>query len=311
MSDVAMGRGVEFDLIRRLRERWGTLAVGLGDDAAALDVPRGERILATTDSAVEGVHFRRDWLSMQEIGYRAATAALSDLAAMAARPLGVLLAISAPADARDDLLLLGDGIGDAVKAAGTVIVGGNLSQGDGITLTTTALGSAFAPLARSSARPGDFIYVTGGLGGPSAAIRALRTGVPAPHAIAERFRRPVARIAEARWLAARGAVAAIDVSDGLAADAGHLAAASGCGIDLESERVPLFPGAAPEDAFGGEEYELLLASRAPLPEQEFAARFGVALTMVGRAVEGEAQVRLTRAGKGVPLPDAAWVHFED
>lgn len=311
MSDVAMGRGVEFDLIRQLRERWGKLASGLGDDAAALDVPRGERVIATTDAAIEGVHFRRDWLSMQEIGYRAVTAALSDLAAMAARPLGVLVAISAPAELRDDLLLLGDGIGDAVKTAGTLIVGGNLSQGDAITITTTALGSAFTPLSRSSARPGDLIYVTGNLGGPSAAIRALRSGVPAAHAIGERFKRPVARIAEARWLAARGVVAAIDVSDGLAADAEHLAAASGCGVELESERIPLFPGAAPDDAFGGEEYELLVASRTPLPEQAFAARFGVALTMVGRAVEGEPLVRLTRAGKSVPLSSTAWVHFED
>lgn len=310
MSDVAMGRGAEFDLIRQLRERWGKLAVGLGDDAAALAVPRGERIIATTDSVVEGVHFRRDWLSMQEIGYRAVTAALSDLAAMAAQPLGVLVAISGPVASRDDLLPLGDGIGDAVKTAGTVIVGGNLSQGDAIVITTTALGSAFAPLTRSSARPGDFIYVTGGLGGPTAAIRAFQSRAPASHAIGERFKRPVARIAEARWLAARGVVAAIDVSDGLIADAGHMAAASGCGIDIESERIPVFPGAVPDDAFGGEEYELLVASRTPLPDQEFAARFGVALTMVGRAVEGDAQVRMTRAGKSVPLPDAAWVHFE-
>lgn len=310
MSDVAMGRGLEFDLIRQLRERWGTLAIGLGDDAAALEVPRGARLIATTDSAIEGVHFRRDWLSTRAIGYRAVTAALSDLAAMAAQPLGVLLAISAPVDSRDELLSLGDGIGDAVKTAGTVIVGGNLSQGDALTITTTALGSVFAPLTRSSARPGDFVYVTGSLGGPAAAIRAFKSGVPLSQAIRERFQRPVARIAEARWLAARGAVAAIDVSDGLAADAGHLAAASGCGVDLDSERIPIFPGATHDDAFGGEEYELLVASRTPLPDREFAARFGTALTMIGRAVEGEPQVRVMLAGKSVPLSGAAWVHFE-
>lgn len=310
MSDVAMGRGAEFDLIRQLRERWGKLAVGLGDDAAILDLPRGDRLVATTDTAIEGVHFRRDWLSLAEIGYRAVTAALSDIAAMGAHPRGVLLAIAAQSDARDDVLALGDGIGDAVRTAGTVIVGGNLTNADAIAITTTALGSAFAPLARHGTRPGDFVYVTGALGGPAAALRSLGSGVPLQGAIRERFARPMARIAEGQWLALHGVVAAIDVSDGLAADASHLAAASGCGIVLELDRIPVWPGATREDAFGGEEYELLVASRTPLPEQEFSARFGVPLTLVGRAVEGDAVVRGRSGGKDVDIPGTGWVHFK-
>jgi thiamine-monophosphate kinase len=308
MSDVTMGRGAEFDLIRELRAAWGALAVGLGDDAAVLDLPRGERLVATTDSAVEGVHFRREWLTLEEIGYRAVTAALSDVAAMAAQPRGVLLAIVAPPDARADVLALGKGIGEAVRTAGTVIAGGNLSRGDSLAITTTAFGSAFAPLTRTGARPGDFVYVTGALGGACAALRSLCSGDPVTGAIRERFAKPVARLAEARWLAAHGAMAAIDISDGLAADAGHLAAASACGIDLEMERIPLFPGVGLEDAFGGEEYELIVTSRAPLSTVEFAARFRTALTHVGRVVEGEPRVRVTDRDGNIATP-VGYDHF--
>lgn len=307
MSDVAMGRGVEFDLIRQLRERWGRLAVGLGDDAAVLDIPRGDRLVATTDTAIDRVHFRRDWLTPQQIGYRAVTAAISDLAAMAARPIGILVAISFPKDFVSELSALGEGIGLATEAAGTVIVGGNLAQADVVSITTTALGACFSPLARSSARPGDFVYVTGRLGAPTAALRLLQGGRKPEQAIMQRFTTPSARVAEARWLAQRGAVAAVDVSDGLLADAGHLAAASGCDLDLEMERVPLFPGVEREDAFGGEEYELLVTSRAPLPAEEFGREFATPLTLIGRAVEGSGSAKLNHA---IPLAGAGWVHFE-
>jgi thiamine-monophosphate kinase len=308
MSDVAMGRGAEFDLIRALRARWGGLAVGLGDDAAILDLPRGERLIATTDTAIERVHFRREWLSLEEVGYRAVMAALSDVAAMAAQPRGVLIAIAAPSDARDDVLAIGDGIGKAAQVAGTVILGGNLAHADTIVITTTALGSAYSPLTRSGARPGDLVYVTGALGGPAAALRSLTSGAPVAGRVRDRFAKPAARLAEGRWLAANGAVSAIDISDGLAADAGHLAAASACGIDLEMERIPLFPGVALEDAFGGEEYELLVTSRTPLATQEFAARFGITLTQVGRAVEGEPRVGLTDQDGNVAIP-IGYDHF--
>lgn len=309
MSDVAMGRGAEFDLIRQLRERWGALAVGLGDDAAILDCPRGDRIVATTDTAMEGVHFRREWLSLQEIGYRAVTAALSDIAAMAAAPRGILVAMAAPS--RDDVLALGEGIGDAVRVVGTVIIGGNLSNAGSISITTTALGSAFKPLTRDAARPGDFVYVTGALGGPAAALRSLESGVPVKDALRERFARPRARIAEARWLVMHGVVAGVDVSDGLVADAGHLAAASGCFVRLDADRIPVYPGATSADAYGGEEYELVVTSRTPLPEQQFAAHFGVPLTLVGRCQEGPPEAQVNVAGKeGVPLSGSAWVHFE-
>ena len=295
-SHTALGPGAEFAIVDTLRRRWGALARGIGDDAALLTVPRGEQLVASTDSAIEGIHFRRRWLTPREIGCRAVTTALSDLAAMGAKPLGVLVSLQLPSSARASLNGIADGIGDAVNHAGTVIVGGNLSRASVLGITTTVLGHVYAPLTRAGARPGDFLYVTGTLGGPAAAIRALKAGKKPGRELRARFARPVARIAEARWLAARGAVAAIDVSDGLMADAGHIAAASAAGIELDAERVPVHAGATIKDALsGGEEYELLLASRVPIADAEFRKLFGLDLTVIGRVVEGPARVRLAGA----------------
>src|SRR5690348_11703540 len=209
-DEVRLGPGAEFDMIRRMTERWGARASGLGDDAAILRVPRGDLLVVSTDTVVEHRHFKRDWLSPREIGYRSVVAALSDLAAMAAQPTGVLLALTLPDGWRDDLLDIVDGIGDAVSNAKTHIVGGNLSAGAELSITTTVLGAAFAPLARSGARLDDRVYVTGELGGPAEAVRRLSNGEQAG-AFRGRFARPVPRLAEARWLAERGVTAAIDI----------------------------------------------------------------------------------------------------
>lgn len=294
-----MGPGAEFDLIRKLRKRWGALAQGLGDDAAVIRPPRGDQLVASTDTALEGVHFRRPWLTPREIGYRAASAALSDLAAMGATPIGLLVSLQLSRAALAGLMGLADGIADAARAAGAVILGGNVSRGDVLGVTTTVLGSAYAPLTRSGARPGDILYVTGEFGGPAAALRALKARKKPKAAWRARFAKPAARIAEARWLAARGVVAAIDISDGLVSDAGHIAAASAVSIDLDGASVPRLDGVTAADALsGGEEYELLVAARAPLPEAEFASRFGIPLTRVGRVAEGPAKVRVAKAGSG-------------
>ncbi|HEU4995621.1 MAG TPA: thiamine-phosphate kinase [Gemmatimonadaceae bacterium] len=312
--DIELGPGSEFDLIRKLRHHWGPLAVSIGDDASILNVPRGERLVVSTDSALEDVHFRREWLTLREIGYRAVTAAISDIAAMAASPAGVLVALQLPGDLTDiegTLLELADGIADAVRAAGTVVVGGNLARGGSAPLgiTTTAVGSVFNPLTRAGARPGDLLYVTGALGGPAAALKSLTAGLQPNAKLRERFSRPAARVAEARWLAAHGAVAGIDLSDGMASDAGHLAAAGGVGLEIAIERLPVFAGATPDDAVsGGEEYELLVASRTALDEGEFKARFGIELTAIGRAVEGSSGATFTRAGKRVAAPPG-YDHF--
>ena len=127
---LTLGRGREFDAIRALLARWGARAVGIGDDAAIVRVPRGDALLASVDTAIENRHFRDDWLTPREIGYRAVTAALSDLAAMAASPLGILVALALPQRWYSEVSALADGIGDALDAARTVILGGNVAAAD-------------------------------------------------------------------------------------------------------------------------------------------------------------------------------------
>lgn len=277
---VPLGPGREFDAIRALLARWGHRAVGIGDDAALVQVPRGDALVVSVDTALENRHFRDEWLTPREIGYRAVTAALSDLAAMAAQPLGILLALTLPERWSAHLPAIADGVADAVTAAGTTILGGNLAASELLGLTTTVLGSAFVPLRRSGLRPGDAVYVTGHLGGPGAAIASWNSGHRLHDAHRQRFARPVARLREARWLADRGANAAIDISDGLAADLQHLAAAS------------------------GEEYELVVGAPAgaPLDTSEFERTFGIPLTAIGRAVPRESGLVFRRGTERVAKP---------
>lgn len=278
---VPLGPGAEFDAIRQLAERWGPRASGLGDDAAVLAVPRGDALVVSVDSAIEGTHFKRDWLSAREIGYRSVVAALSDLAAMAATPIGVVVALTLPVAWRAQMLELADGIGDAVDVGRTHVVGGNLSDGSELSITTTVLGAAFTPLRRAGARLHDRVYVTGELGAPAEAIRRLSKGEPLG-SVRDRFAHPVPRLDEARWLSARGASAAIDLSDGLIGDLRHLAAASGVAIDIDDRRVPCVSGVDVSRAMhAGEEYELIVTSQRELDRDEFQRRFGVRLSEIG------------------------------
>lgn len=283
LGHLPLADGAEFDLVRAMLFEWGTRARGIGDDAAVLDVPAGEHLVASTDASVEGVHFRREWLSPEEIGGRAAAAALSDLAAMAAAPLGMLLAFALPAAWRADVTKLAGGVGAMAEWSGCPIVGGNLAQASELSLTITVLGAARRPLRRSGARAGDVLYVTGRLGGPGAALRALLSARPPSRADMARFAAPVPRLREARWLAERGARAAVDISDGLLADAAHLARASHVTLEIDLAGVPRVDGITPDEAAAsGEEYELLVAMPAAVDTRAFASRFGCDLTAVGR-----------------------------
>jgi len=313
MTDEApLGPGAEFDMIRAMLERWGPRANGVGDDAAIVHVPRGDVLLASVDTAVETQHFRREWLTPRELGYRAVAAALSDLAAMAARPLGVLVAMTVPDAWLGDVAGIADGIGEAVAAVRTPVLGGNLSAGGELSITTTVLGSAFAPLRRTTARAGDIVYVTGSLGGVAEALRRLEHGgrgepggPGGPQR--ERFAHPTPRLAEARWLAERGATAAIDISDGLLADVRHLAAASRVAIAIDGAAVPCMPGVSHETAqHSGEEYELVVTASAPIDVKEFARLFGLPLTEIGTVSAGEPGV--TVDGQRVAA-SAGYDHF--
>jgi thiamine-monophosphate kinase len=308
MSDtIALGPGREFDVIRDLVRRWGSAARGIGDDAAVLDVPAGHRLVASTDATVEDVHFRRTWLEPAEVGYRAATAALSDLAAMAATPMAMLVAMAVPDGWRAELDAIADGIGDASRAFDAPITGGNLTGGRELALTVTVLGYTARPIARDGARPGDALYVTGTLGGPGAALAAWSAGREPLAEHRARFARPVARIREALWLATRGVTAAIDVSDGLAADVRHLVVASRVEAVIELDAIPIVGGTSARDAcVSGEEYELVVASPRALDEHAFAREFGVPLTRVGLVGEPEGgvpEVRVRSQGRFVdPAP---------
>jgi thiamine-monophosphate kinase len=307
-ANTGLGPGREFDAVRRLLALWGDAAGGVGDDAAVLDVPSGERLVVSADSTVEDFHFRRDWLPVRAIGWRATVSALSDLAAMAATPLGVLVSLSLPERWRADLEELARGIGDAVREAGTTIVGGDLTAANELTIAVTVLGYASAPLTRAGARAGDTLYATGVLGGPRAAVEALMNGEVPTAAARERFERPVPRIREARWLATHGAHALIDVSDGLAGDAGHISAASGMTIELTLDAIRTIPGVSPlEAASSGEEYELLV-SAPKLDVSAFERELGVPLTAVGRVTSGAPEVRAWLAGERVALP-GGFDHF--
>jgi thiamine-monophosphate kinase len=315
VSALELGPGREFDAIRALVAQWGPLAVGVGGDCAVLDVPG--RLVVSTDTSVEGVHFRRDWLTAAEVGYRATTAALSDLAAAAASPLGVLVAMTVPRDWQRDLSALAVGIGDAVRRAGTVIVGGDTTRGPVLSLTVTVLGSAERPLTRAGARPGDHVYVTGEFGGPAAAVRALAAGQQPSAPVLSHFVRPVARLAEAKWLVEHGAVAAIDISDGLTGDLAHVAAASGVQITIDINAVPAVGASGDvtvdDVAAGGEEYELAVVAPAGLDRAAFQAAFGIPLTDIGSVSAMGQQgsgVIVTNDGRHVD-PSRSWDHFSE
>jgi len=284
-ESIELGEGREFDIIRALLSRWGPRALGIGDDAAMVHLPAGEQLVVSTDSSVEHIHFERAWLTPREIGYRATTAALSDLAAMAASPIGILLALGLPQSWLDAAGELGDGVGDAIDAAETLVRGGDITGASDLTIGVTVLGSTAVPLRRNGARIGDTVYVTGTLGGPGAALAAWQRGDAPAAAARARFAHPAARIGEALWLASGGARAAIDISDGLLADAGHLAAASGVRVQIDLDRLPLHEGVTAHDAaMSGEEYELIVCAPA-LNTSAFERANRLSITAIGRVME--------------------------
>lgn len=308
-ANTPLREGVEFDLVRRMIARWGELASGIGDDAAVIS-PSDTRQVTSTDVSVENVHFRRGWITPREIAYRATAAALSDLAAMAAEPVGILIALTLPDAWRGDLDELADGIGEAAAESSTRILGGDLSGGRDLSLAITVLGAAERPLLRSGAHAGDIVYVTGALGGPLAALNAFLGNKTPSKEDRARFAHPVPRIQEALWLAKSGVSAATDISDGLAADLSNIAAASGVSISVSLDRLPVVRGISPTDAASsGEEYELAVTSPVALDTRDFEGRFGLRLTEIGAVEAGRPVVRVFDHGAPVPTP-VGYFHFK-
>ena len=298
----------EFALIDAIRARLmrprEDIVTHIGDDAAILRADARDSV-HSVDVAVEGVHFRRDLACLRDIGWRAFMAASSDVAAMGASPRAALLSlILPPALSDDEALELVEGVAEAAEATGTAVVGGNLSSGRELSITTTVMGLAGGrALGRDGARLGDDIYVTGTPGAAALGLRWLldeSTANDDPRAalFVQRWRRPRARLDEgARLLGV--ASAAIDLSDGLLQDLGHLLRASTLGARIESDALPRATdferlarerSASPLELIlgGGEDYELLFtASDAQLPEG-MATRIGSIVEGVGaRVVDGE------------------------
>jgi thiamine-monophosphate kinase len=319
----------EFDRIRSLIQAVGAsytpeVALGPGDDAAILDVTDSEVVLVSTDLSVEHVHFHREWLTWDSIGFRAVAAALSDLAAMAARPIGVLVSLAIPPEVDDRTLdEIAGGVGECLREHGASLLGGDLSRSPGpVVFDVTVIGAAVDPVRRSGALPGDELWVSGRLGGAAAAAAAWAGGLEPDPAARRAFERPTPRLIEARVLSENAEVhAMIDLSDGLAADAAQIAAASGVAVLLESERVPLHQvledWARPEAALavavgGGEDYELLAAiapGTARSAARKLASESGVGFTRVGSVTEGSGVAWIGAKGEGMEPPASGFDHF--
>jgi thiamine-monophosphate kinase len=324
-----MKPGPEFDRIRAFlraaRASAPEIQVPPGDDAAVVGWERDTSVVLSTDAFVEGVHFRRAWLQWDAVGYRATAAALSDMAAMAARPVGVLVSLIVPPETEEGTLVeLGEGVGNCLRRYEAGLLGGDLAHTAGeLVIDICALGVADDPIGRGGARVGDEVWLTGAVGGAAAAVRAWsRSLEPDPRARAA-FERPTARVAEARWLQDRMVLKAlIDVSDGLASDAHQIAAASRCRLLIDVDAVPLAPPlseyASREAALGialtgGEDYELLLCCQAGSGDEvrrEFEERFGAGLTRIGTVQGGETGVSWTSSrGTVVPADLEGYDHF--
>ena len=324
----------EFELLANLRKRLPRngprVELGSGDDAA-ITVPGGATA-TSVDAIIEGVHFRRTDAGLETIGRKAISAALSDLAAMGAEAGEAYVALGAPDDlGEDDLLALLDGLLAVASETGTTVAGGDITRAPVLSLAVTVVGHAPSTedlVKREGARPGDLLVLTGEIGGAAAGRLLLEDpGLAAavPETTAEHLRRrqldPTPRLRSGRALAAAGARAMIDLSDGLAGDAAHLSGESSVSLQIKAGSLPLAKGVAEVAAAvgrdplqlavsGGEDYELLAA----LPADnlgEASARLGEAaettLTPIGEVASGEgAEIRLPG---GELLEASGYDHF--
>ena len=322
----------EFQLIDLLAAALGTehdataggrLMLSIGDDAAAWKGSDGATVL-TTDTMVEGVHFSLDWTDWESLGWKAMATNQSDVAAMGCTPTYAVVSLGL----RGDLPVTGlaemyRGMAAACTANGGVVVGGDVVRSPTFFVTVAMTGSADGGeplLTRDAARPGDLVAVTGTLGSSAGGLRVMREGLALDSDTETHLRsahnRPAPRIREGRGLRTLGVTAAIDVSDGLVNDLGKICVASGVGIDLFADSVPVddrLKRAFPDEWLtlalsGGEDYELAFAAPAEIVE-EAQKTLDVQVTPIGRVREGKGVRVLNADGVEVPVDRGGWDHF--
>ena len=326
----------EFGLIARITAglpRSADVIVGVGDDAAVLDMGGGELLVATCDAQVEDTHFRLQHTNPHDIGRRALAVNLSDVAAMGGKPRFALISLLMP-PTLDVAILDGiyEGLREEAEQFDVALVGGNIARNaERLIIDITLLGTGMRNrlLRRDSAKPGEVVMVTGSLGSAAAGLLVLEDEQLAAKIPSENLlgvlaaqRTPTPRVAAGQWLAQHGVTTGIDVSDGLAADISHICEASGAGMRIEAESLPIQPevvtlatlaGREPQELalFGGEDYELVFtvpADRADVVAHELFVATGVKATAIGTVCEGSAMT-LFRQGKPFPLRSTGWDHL--
>lgn len=318
----------EFGLIERIRAALPTtpetLVAGIGDDAAAWRAPAGALALATTDTMVAGVHFLPVRVSWVDVGWKALAVNVSDIAAMGGTPSFALITLCLPPDTLvEDIDALYRGIAECADAYGVTVAGGDIVSAPVFAITialygASALDASGAPvlMRRDAARAGDAIAVTGPLGGSAGGLRALIHGDAGDHAEAliARHTRPAPRVDVAQAAIAAGVRCAIDISDGLMQDIGHICRASGAGADVQAGAIPLdasLLAAYPADATliaatGGEDYELALVAA-----EDVLALIDAPLTIIGRITDGDAARLLDASGAPIDIRHAGWDHLRE
>lgn len=281
----------------------------IGDDAAVVAAPVGWLLLAT-DAVVAGVHADLSLVGLDDLGWKAVTAAVSDLGAMGARPRQALVTFCLPA--HTDVDTLQRGVTEAALAWDCPVVGGDVTAADQLVVSVSVAGSVEggpAPVLRGGASPGDAVLVTGPLGASAAGLRLLRSAAtartPVPGGgLTGAHRRPRARLAEGEVARMAGAAAMMDVSDGLSIDLDRLALASGVGVRLD--RVPVAAGATSEEALGGgEDFELLMTTPDPVHLEEAFAAAGLRPPVRIGSCTADPEERLL---EGRPMARSGWEH---
>src|SRR3954449_5440252 len=311
--DATLADAGEFGLISAIVDLFPQgehVLVGPGDDAAVLRVRTGH-VVVSTDLMVEGRHFRRDWADAVDVGHRAAAQNLSDINAMGGRATSLTVGLAAPADLPVQWALdFARGFADECAKVGASVVGGDLTRADQVVIAVTVLGACTeSPVLRSGARPGDVLALCGRQGWAAGGLAVLGRGFRSPRVLVEAYRRPEPPYDAGSVAAEAGATAMIDVSDGLLADAGHVASDSGVAIDVERAAFELAePMQAVGSALGVDPMQFVLGGgddHAILATFPAGTDLPVGFTRIGTVAEGEG---VTVDGEAYDGP-AGWSHF--